>query len=175
MIQLKSFLSLLKLSASGSRPSAGLSLAALTPLTNKQLSNLRTKMVISSKSDYPVRDGFPVGLRSLVVSGCSLKRVESRILNLSQLTSLDLSNNSLTHLPDDDGSAATWNQLKCLAELKLSNNKLVSIPSSMFSPKSRLPKTLAFIDVSHNQLSHLPSNLINASNLTVLKVPPGNV
>jgi Leucine-rich repeat (LRR) protein len=153
-------LSLLKASASGKQD--GVLLAPLIPASTKQIANLKTKMSITNKSDYPVTAGFPLGLETLTITGCALKRVETRILRLSRLVTLDLSNNSLSTLPDD------WSALNCLAELKLAKNRLLSVPHTVFS--GRRLTTLAHLDISENQLAVLPSSLIDLSNLAVLKV-----
>jgi Leucine-rich repeat (LRR) protein len=159
-VQLKGFLSLLKAAASGKQD--GVLLAPLIPASTKQIANLKTKIVITNRSDYPVTAGFPLGLETLVVTGCALKRIETRILRLSRLVTLDLSNNSLSALPDD------WSAMNCLAELKLSKNRLLNIPHTIFS--GRRLTTLAHLDLSENQLAVLPSSLVDLSNLAVLKV-----
>ena len=119
-------------------------------------------MVISNRSEYPVSSGFPSGLETLIIHGCSLKRVELRILRLSRLVKLDLSNNCLSSLPDD------WSGLNCLAELRLMRNKLACLPRSVFSGNRVV--TLTYIDVCENELIELPSNIVDLSNLAVLKL-----
>ena len=126
------------------------------------MASLKTKMLIVRKSEYPVAAGFPTGLETLIVNGCSLNKVEMRILRLSRLVTLDLSNNCISMLPQD------WSALNSLAELKLAKNRITSIPASVFS--GRCLATLAHLDLSENQLTLLPSSLINLSVLAVLKI-----
>jgi len=160
-VQLKGFLSLLKVAASGKQQD-GLMLAPLMPASSKQMAGLKTKMLILRRSEYPVAAGFPLGLETLIVNGCSLNRVEMRILRLSRLVTLDLSNNCISALPED------WSALNCLAELRLAKNRITIIPAAVFS--GRRLATLAHLDLSENQLTSLPSSLTDLSGLAVLKV-----
>lgn len=120
-------------------------------------------MLIAKRSDYPVTTAFPNSLETLVVNGCALKKIESRIMRLSWLVTLDMSDNSISNLPDD------WTALNCLAHLNLARNCIASLPSTIFSGK-RLTTTLAHLDLSENQLTVLPSSLTDLSGLAVLKV-----
>ena len=46
---------------------------------------MKTKLNIANRRDYPIRDGFPSGLEVLSVNGCSLRKIDSRILLLRRL------------------------------------------------------------------------------------------
>ena len=70
-------------------------LSTLVPASPKQVATAKTKMVISSRSNYPVRDGFPRALEKLAVNHCLLRKIDSRILRLSLLVSMDLSDNHI--------------------------------------------------------------------------------
>jgi len=119
-------------------------------------------MVITSRSAYPVTTSFPPALETLCVNGCLLRKVDSRIMKLSKLVSLDLSDNHISALPDD------WNTLPTLAELRLAKNQLSDLPATMFTRK--MQTSLAHIDLSDNQLQTLNAAIYNLSNLAVLKL-----
>lgn len=93
-IHLKSFLAVLKKAANGDTIE-DVSLSPLIAATTKQVASLKTKLVVKSRSEYPITEGFPSSLRTLQINGCSLKSVDSRILKLHNLSQLDLSNNHL--------------------------------------------------------------------------------
>ena len=94
VVQLKGFLSVLRLGAAG-RSIDGVTLSTLAPASSKQVAGLKTKLVITSRRAYPQTSAFPHALESLRVTGCALKCIESRVLRLRHLAVLDVSNNSI--------------------------------------------------------------------------------
>lgn len=92
-----------------------------------------------------------------------MKRLDSRICSLRNLTSLDLSDNSLTDIIDDIG------RLQCLADLKLRNNKFDKFPKSLCFKES-LQKSLHVLDLSGNQVRQLPVYICELRNLITLKM-----
>lgn len=104
---------------------------------------------------------FPRNLATLIVNNCNLKKIESRIFQLSHLVTLNLADNKLVTVPAD------WSSLPNLGELILSRNALISLPSRMLTT---LHRTLNTLDLSFNQLTELPSSLIEVTGLSVLKV-----
>ena len=140
----------------------GLTLGPLSAITTKQAAKLRSKLVITSRSAYPITTSFPPALETLCVNACLLRKVDSRIMKLSKLVCLDLSDNHISVLPED------WNSLPSLAELKLAKNQLSVLPATMFTV--RIQTSLAHLDLSDNQLQMLTSALCGLSNLAVLKL-----
>ncbi|XP_033634116.1 leucine-rich repeat protein 1-like [Asterias rubens] len=160
-LQLKNFLSVLKLGCQGSKLEK-VHLSTLTPATSAQVERPKTKMVILQRSDYPIRERFPKGLESLRVNGCSLSRIDSRILGLKHLRALDLSKNRIRTLPDDPG------QSTALVELKLADNLLERLPPALCL--SSLRNTLQFLDLAGNNLKFLPPQICEMTSLLRLHV-----
>lgn len=140
----------------------GLTLGPLSTITAKQAAKLRSKLVITSRSAYPITTSFPPALETLCVNGCLLRKVDSRIMKLSKLVFLDLTDNHISAVPDD------WNSLPSLAELRLAKNHLSHLPSTVFAGRIRM--TLAHLDLSDNQLQTLDAVVYNLSKLAVLKL-----
>jgi len=139
-----------------------MTLGPLSGINTKQAAKLRSKMVITSRSAYPITTSFPPALETLCVNSCLLRKVDSRIMKLSKLVSLDLSDNRISALPDD------WNSLPSLAELRMAQNQLSDLPAAMFTKKMQL--SLAHLDLSDNQLQTLTAAVYNLSSLAVLKL-----
>jgi len=93
----------------------------------------------------------------------ALTALPAELGQLSQLYALDLSGNRLAVLSD---STAVWEQMaewpNRLIQLDLSNNQLAEAPP--FSPRLRLE----VLNLSHNQLTDLPLDLDQLTNLTHL-------
>lgn len=140
----------------------GLTLGPLTALTTKQAAKLQSKLVITSRSAYPVTTSFPPALETLCVNGCLLRKIDSRVMKLSKLVSLDLCDNRISVLPDD------WNSLPSLADLRLSKNQLSCLPVTMFT--GRIQTSLAHLDLSENQLRTINAALCGLSMLAVVKL-----
>ena len=140
----------------------GLTLGPLSAISAKQAAKLRSKLVITSRSAYPITTSFPPALETLCVNGCLLRKVDSRIMKLSKLVCLDLSDNHISVLPD------AWNSLPSLAELKLAKNQLSNLPTTMFT--GTVQTSLAHLDLSDNQLQTLTDTLYDLSRLAVLKL-----
>jgi Leucine-rich repeat (LRR) protein len=77
--------------------------------------------------------------------------------DLTTLTTLDLSNNSLTQLPD------TFKNLTALTTLDLSNNSLTQLPDAFENLTA-----LTTLDLSNNPLTQLPGAFENLTALTTL-------
>lgn len=158
---MQGFLNVIKAAVNG-KTIEGLTLGPLSAISTKQAAKLRSKMVITSRSAYPITTSFPPALETLCVNGCLLRKVDSRIMKLSKLVFLDLSDNHISTMPDD------WNSLPSLAELRLAKNQLSDLPAMMFSRKMQL--SLGHLDLSDNQLQALSAAVYNLSNLAVLKL-----
>lgn len=122
-------------------------LSALAPISSQQVEKLKKKMTITSRRDYPITTNFPNAIETLIIQQCSLKRIDSRILQLRHLVSLDLCNNHLKSLPGD------FDNVPHLSELKLTDNQLEDIPKGFCS--GPLSKRLTLLDLSQNSIKVL--------------------
>ncbi|OQX13284.1 MAG: hypothetical protein BWK80_42985 [Desulfobacteraceae bacterium IS3] len=133
-----------------------LNLSGNTGLTSipSQIGNLSKLTILNLSGNtgltsIPSQIGSLSSLTTLDLSG--IKKSIPSISNLTNLKTLDVSQNSLTSIP-----ALPSN----LTSLDVSQNNLTSLPSA-------LPSTLTSLDASENQLTSLPTL---PSNLTSLKV-----
>lgn len=86
-LQLKGLLSVLKKAAQG-EDLGQVTLSTLQPLSATSLGNLKTKMTVLSRKDYPLTTSFPLSLRQLKVSVVFINTLLKE--NLKQVTSSDL-------------------------------------------------------------------------------------
>ncbi|ETN64429.1 LRR47 protein [Anopheles darlingi] len=182
-IQLTAFLKVLKLVLTGGRPGndgdgkmlsttatfvqpVALRLPCLTVDSKKasmlgSTNVLSTRCVIKHRKDYPSK-GFSRLLVSLQISDIKLCRLDTQIMLLPQLRSLNLSNNCLQQLPRKFG------QLR-LTDLDLSNNNLQdSADGWQWLLEPNIQTSLQTLNISSNGLSFLPINLIYARSLVTL-------
>ncbi|KAM5339038.1 leucine-rich repeat protein 1 isoform 2-T2 [Glossophaga mutica] len=157
---LKSFLSALRLAHRGCDVDAPLS--PLAPVKTSEFEKFKTKMVITSKKDYPLSKNFPYYLEHLQASYCGLVRVDKRMLCLKNLKKLDLSHNHIKKL------SATIGDLIHLQELNLNDNHLESFSVALC--QSTLQKSLRSLDLSKNKIKALPVQFSQLRELTDLKL-----
>ena len=97
-------------------------------------------------------DSLVQNITSLVLSNCSLTALPLELFQLSELVSLNVSNNKITDIPAAEANCELLEEsgwtCNTLAKLDLSNNKLVKIPELLFG----LPN-LKSLDVSSNCLT----------------------
>lgn len=155
--KLKELLKVLKLNP---REQTGVELAPLMPTKMQHIEAPKSKLVVKSRGEYPIK-GFPPSLERFEAVGISLNRVESRLLELKSLQFLDLSNNSIKSLPDGMKDV-------CLVELKLAGNQLKEFPDALCS--SCLAKRLKVLDLARNSLTQLPHKFSNFKSLVQLKL-----
>ncbi|XP_013869863.1 leucine-rich repeat protein 1 [Austrofundulus limnaeus] len=158
---LKSFLAAARLADRGSDTSS-LPLSTLTPVRARDVEQLKKKLTIVSRKDYPLASSLPYSLEQLQVSYCKLSRVDMRMLSLKALRRLDLSNNHIKKLP------ATVGNLACLSELILHNNHLEAFSEALCL--STLQRTLQVLDLSQNRLRSLPARFCQLRELVNLKL-----
>lgn len=120
----------------------------------------KSKLVVKSRGDYPLK-GFPSSLETFQAVGISLNRIDSRLLQLKHLQSLDLSNNSIKSIPEGMKDI-------CLLELKLSGNKITEFPEVICD--SELSKSLKLLDLARNCLTHLPHKFTSFKSLVQLRL-----
>nr|XP_009675297.1 PREDICTED: leucine-rich repeat protein 1 [Struthio camelus australis] len=158
---LKNFLSAVRLAHQGTDIGA-LPLSALVPAKTSEVEKPKTKMIITSRRDYPLTKSFPYSLEHLQASYCKLARIDMRVLCLKKLRKLDLSHNHIKQLP------ATVGDLICLQELNLHNNHLESFSVALCN--STLQKSLQFLDLSQNKIKALPIQFCQLRELVNLKL-----
>ncbi|XP_004698622.1 leucine-rich repeat protein 1 [Echinops telfairi] len=157
---LKGFLSAVRLAHRGCDIETPLS--TLTPVKTSDFEKLKTKMVITSKKDYPLSTNFPYSLEHLQTSYCGLSRVDMRMLCLKNLRKLDLSHNHIKMLPDTIGD------LIHLQDLNLSDNHLESFRVTLC--QSTLQQSLRSLDLSKNKIKALPVQFCQLREITDLKL-----
>lgn len=142
-IQLKSFLHVLKLGVSKQVDPSVLSVSNINP---KNITVPKTKVVVKTKAEYPVLEGFPRTTEALYICGLERKSFDRQILRLQSLRILDLSNNLITSLPNEIGS------LPNLTELHLASNCFGKAEISKWSWMNgpRIHKTVRLLDLSSN-------------------------
>ena len=120
------------------------------------------------------------GRLGLYLRGRYLKTLPPEIAKLTNLTSLDLSDNQLTSLPQEIG------ELTDLSGLDLSGNQLTGVPPEFIKLRSlagfnfssnqlrTIPSEITYLtdltrlNLSHNQLSSVPPEIANLTKLTTL-------
>lgn len=157
---LKGFLSAVRLAHRGCDVEAPL--LTFTPVKTSEFEKFKTKMVITSKKDYPLSKNFPYSLEHLQTSYCGLARVDIRMLSLKNLRKLDLSHNHIKKLP------ATIGDLIHLQELNLNDNHLESFSVALC--QSTLQNSLRSLDLSKNKIKALPVQFCQLQELTDLKL-----
>jgi len=164
-LQLKSLLNLLKrvLFAKNDEELDKISItsAALMGASLSQVTKPKEKLVIVDKKEYPITKNFPSSLTELKVNNINLKKFDSRMLKLSRLVVLDLSDNNISIWPE------SFSGLANLKELYLSNNKLATVPVSFFQTVS---EKLCLLDLSSNQLNMIPFVISKLKNLVTLRL-----
>ncbi|XP_069715091.1 leucine-rich repeat protein 1-like [Phaenicophaeus curvirostris] len=158
---LKAFLSAVRLAHQGTNIET-LPLSALVPAKTSEVEKPKTKMIITSRRDYPLTKNFPYSLEHLQASYCKLARIDTRVLCLKKLRKLDLSHNHIKQLP------ATIGDLTCLQELILRDNHLESFSGALCN--STLQKSLQFLDLSQNKIKALPIQFCQLRELVNLKL-----
>lgn len=178
-IQLKGFLNFMKEGLSGKKTDVSKdnkflrAFGATTSVSTTQnfIAPPVTKMVIKSRGDYPCK-GFPRTLKILHINGIKWCQLQKQILYLSNLNTLDISDNLIEKLPKDLGN------LMHLTEINISRNKL----GKSGNPKDwewmdgqNIQRSLVVLDVSFNELKFMPVNITKFENLMSLKIGNNNI
>lgn len=126
----------------------------------KDLEKPQTKLVVRRRGDYPL-SGFPSSLEVFEAVDVSLNRIDKRLLILSHLRYLNLSDNSIKVIPEEISSLG-------LVELKLAGNQITEYPVGVCY--GLLTNTLCTLDLSRNNLSHLPFQFQHYKSLVTLRL-----
>ena len=136
------------------------SVAPLLPTKMKDLDKPPTRLIIKSRDEYPL-SGFASTLETISAVNINLHRIDRRLLQLENLQSLNLSENSIKALPEEMKNLS-------LVELFLSGNHLEELPLGLCF--GNLAKSLKTLDLSRNSLTHLPQTLVQLESLIQLKL-----
>lgn len=152
-----------------------------------------TRLTIKERSALPSK-GFPRTLIDLAVTDIGCAQMPIGILNLSNLLTLDLSNNQIELLPkafgnlkitklnlskNQFGNSALlkdWSWLnganiqRSLNTLNVSGNKLKFIPSTLCSCVN-----LGSLDASFNQITNIPTAIHQLTQLKTLNLSSNNI
>lgn len=145
-------------------------LASATSTTKNIHTTIQTKLVITSRGDYPAK-GFPRTLNTLLINGIGRCQLDRQILNLVNLTLLNLSDNSIEKLPKELGN------LK-LSEVNLSSNKFgLSTKKSDWEwlCGENMKRSLIQLHLSKNQMNFVPPQLAECENLVILKLDNNSI
>ena len=173
-IQLKGFLNFLKEGLTGKKSDVSKdnkflrAFGATSSVTTTQnfIAPPVTKMIIKSRGDYPCK-GFPRTLKILHINGIKWCQLQNQILYLSNLSTLDISDNLIEKLPKDLGN------LKHLSEINVSKNKLgisVNPKDWEWMDAQNIQRSLVSLDVSFNELKFMPVNITKFEKLVSLKI-----
>ncbi|XP_023944674.2 leucine-rich repeat protein 1 [Bicyclus anynana] len=168
VIQLKSFMRLLKSCITGDTKDLKLSNLSSIGVTSKDIAP--TKLTINNRSEFPAK-GLPRTLKSLYINGLKLCNFRRDILLLNQLTVLDLSNNEIEKIPPE------FSRLPSLCELHLSNNSLGlnKNPNWQWLLGLQVSNKLKLLDLSGNKLKDLPKSIWKLQSLVTLKLNNNNL
>ena len=137
------------------------SLAPLLPTKMQNIEKPKSKMVVKSRGEYPILKGFPDSLENFQAVGINLNRIDTRLLQLSKLQFLDLTNNSVKAVPEAMKDTH-------LVELKLAGNRLCEFPDALC--EGELCQTLKLLDLARNSLIRLPHKFCNLKSLVQLRL-----
>lgn len=142
IIQLKSFIHILRLAVSKKIDPSVLAISNLNPKTIGSIP--KVKVVINKALEYPTLEGFPRMTEELHLAGLNRKSFDRQILRLQSLRILNLSNNQISSLPKELGI------LQHLQELHLSQNRLEKTVKWAWLDQVPIKSNLKLLDISNN-------------------------
>ncbi|ENN70671.1 hypothetical protein YQE_00124, partial [Dendroctonus ponderosae] len=168
-IQVKGFLHLVKRALEGKVSPKELTFSSMNVMPVKAKDIAPTKLVISKRSDYPTK-GFPRTLETLYIIDIQRCSLDKGILHLNKLKILNLSNNRIENLPEE------LNKLSNLRELNISHNLLGRTSVKQWHwIGGCLSKNLNLLDLSYNNLSCVPDQLVKLYSLHTLHLSYNNL
>jgi LRR-repeat protein 1 len=161
VIEVKSFLSVLK-KVLGGHDVDKLTLSSLQPLSSKQISGPKRKLLVTKRGDYPVKEGFPQTLNTVRIIGIRLARIDSRLVKLVNLTELDMSGNEITSLPESMDACPS------LTQINLADNQINIVPRGFCT--GLMSKSLKLLNLTGNKLTLLPNYFCQLRGLVTLNL-----
>jgi LRR-repeat protein 1 len=136
--------------------------------TSKMITEV-TKLTITQRSEFPSK-GFPRTLKELHINEVGCLQMPIGILNLTNLTFLNLSNNQISKVHKSLGN------LK-LTQLIISNNKLGegNIIDWQWLNGKNLQSSIQLINLSGNNLKGIPSTIACCENLVTLNLSSNDI
>lgn len=131
--------------------------------SNKMMVENVTKMIIRERSAFPAK-GLPRTLKELTVSEIGCSQMPIGILNLTNLSSLDMSKNNITKLPKALGNLR-------LTKLILSENKLgesLNFRDWEWLNGENIRQSLGCLSISRNNMKFIPSSVFKCTGITSL-------
>lgn len=114
------------------------------------------ELVTLDISDNPLKNfsaQLASDLETLILKSCNLHHFNGTFDDLDLLTHLDLSNNSIAHIPSN-----TFDKMEELEYIDLSSNKLTGLNADVFRSNSKLQKII----LDNNNLTSLPKFVTHA-------------
>jgi LRR-repeat protein 1 len=137
--------------------------------TNKMITDDVKKLVITKRSEFPSK-GFPRTLQDLQIIGVGCLQMPIGVLNLVNLTSLDLSSNQITKIHKSLGNLR-------LKQLIIADNKLnesVWADYQWMNGKN-LQSSLQLLNISKNKLTWIPNIIACFRNLVTLNLSSNKI
>lgn len=137
--------------------------------TNKMITDEVKKLIITKRSDFPTK-GLPRTLQELQIIGVGCIQMPIGILNLVNLTSLDLSNNQITKIHKSLGNLR-------LKQLIIADNKLseCSWTDWQWMNGKNLQTSLQLLNLSKNKLSAIPNTITCFEKLVTLDLSSNEI
>lgn len=168
VLQLKSFLHLLRRALENKIPTKELTLSSMSVTAVSQKNIPPKKLVIKNRSEIPIR-GFPRTLEYLYINEISLAKLNIGVLQLQKLRVLDISDNCIEFLPVE------LNKLP-LEELNVAKNKLGNSSLKQWAwIGGPLLRSLRILNLSNNELKFLPEQLVKFQGLIKLLLDDNNI
>lgn len=135
--------------------------------TTKMITEV-TKLIITERKDFPSK-GFPRTLKELHITDVGCLQMPIGVLNLTNLTFLNLSNNQITKIHKSLGNIR-------LSQLIVSNNKLGDGENDwQWLNGKNLQSSLHLLNLSGNKLKGIPSSIANFANLVTLNLATNEI
>lgn len=137
--------------------------------TTKMIEKQVTKLTITQRSEFPTK-GFPRTLVELQIIDVGCLQMPIGVLNLTNLTFLNLSNNQITKIHKSLGNLR-------LTQLIVSNNNLGegSLSDWQWMDGKNLQSSLQVLNLSKNKLKGIPSSIACGKNLTTLNLSSNEI
>lgn len=162
-ILLKTFLHVLRRAVENKLTDKDL-LATSMSVTATPIKHPPKKIIIQRRSEYPPK-GFPKTVEVLHINHIKRCSLDRGILQLTKLRLLDVSHNCIEYLPTEISN------LPCLNELNVAYNELGKGSIKQWEwLGAKFSKTLKLLDLSNNNLTFLPDQIVKLHSLISLHI-----